>query len=433
MGTTASPVKRVLARVRFGRDESEAFLSGIAIQAMLLITGVLAARILGAEGRGQQALIWIVALTSVQVGMFGLPLSLTYHSATDGSEPLHLLRHVRPIVLTQMTSIVLVYTVVVFLVLSSRIPVVPALVTLAALPAMVTQACGLAIVQGKHEFRSFHVLRCLPPALFAAGPLVGVIAGGRSLTMVMSLWTGSYVLSALATSLYLRRRWKIGPAAELRQLPELRHLVRFGASGFLGSSSPSETFRVDQLLVGVFLSTTDLGFYVTALAFCNLPRFLAQGLGLVAYPKVAAVRGYLEKRHLIRRYVVIGSIVSGAVCLVLALAAGPLITLLFGSDFADATEITQILLVATVLLCVRRVLSDAMRGAGAPGAGSVAELASLISLAPAALLLVPPFGLIGFGWAMTVSYAVGLLALAFSMLRMDREQRRTGAEAADEE
>jgi O-antigen/teichoic acid export membrane protein len=355
--------------------------------------------------------------------MFGLPAALTFESASRGVLPRNLLKHVRPLVTVQVAIIVLVYSFVSFVVLKGRVPVEAALVALVVLPAMVVYAYQLALLQGRHQFRELHVLRGLPAALFAVGLLAGVATGGRSLLMVISLWTASSVLAVMVSSVYLRWRWRanlVDEFQEVQQVSSLGALSRFGAVGFLGSASLVEMLRVDQLMVGLILTTTDLGLYMVSLALCSVPLFLAQGLGLVAYPRIASVRSYGEKRRLTVRYTLIGAAVCGAVCGVLALAASPVIQLLFGPEFAGAIAVSQILLAATAVVCVRRLLSDGMRGANAPSAGSFAEVASLVTLVPMALLLAPSFGLIGFCWAMVASYGVGLITITLLFSRANR-------------
>lgn len=403
------------------REASEGFISGVAVQVLVLITGILAARILGEEGRGQQALIWIIALTVAQVGMFGLPLAITYESAKGTASVSRLLSHIRPLATLQGAVIVLVYATVTLLFLRDRLPWEAAAITILALPAMVWQAYGLALIQGRHEFRALHVLRITPAALYVVSLTTGVVLGASSLMLVMSCWSISYVVAAVATAAYVRRIDGRSLGSELDELPEVGKLARFGASGFLGSASPTETFKVDQLIVGLLLSTGDLALYVTALAFCNFPRLLVQAQGLVAYARIAAESDPAARRHLMVRHTMGATAIAAAVSAVLALLAGPLIDLTFGPEFSGATTITQILLGGTVILCARRMLSECMRGMGAPGAGSVAEIVSLTALIPALVVFVPPYGLEGFALGMIVSYLAGLLVLLRSASRAQHE------------
>ena len=55
----------------------------IAAQALTLTSGVIAARALGVDGRGQLALLWLLPLILTQLGGIGLPQATTYFVARD--------------------------------------------------------------------------------------------------------------------------------------------------------------------------------------------------------------------------------------------------------------------------------------------------------------------------------------------------------------
>ena len=86
------------------------------------------------------------------------------------------------------------------------------------------------------------------------------------------------------------------------RVPPIRRLVAFGAKGLLGSNSPVEYYRLDQAVVGLFLTPVALGLYVAALAFTNLPRFISTSVGMVAYPHVASVKDPSEATRKLWRF-----------------------------------------------------------------------------------------------------------------------------------
>ena len=68
-----------------GRDAALAVATGFAIQAVLVVTGPLLARMLGPDGRGYLAalILWPIVIT--QLGNLGIPSALTYSIARDSS------------------------------------------------------------------------------------------------------------------------------------------------------------------------------------------------------------------------------------------------------------------------------------------------------------------------------------------------------------
>jgi O-antigen/teichoic acid export membrane protein len=147
----------------------------------------------------------------------------------------------------------------------------------------------------------------------------------------------------------------------------------------------------------------------------------------VAYPHIAA-QDAAAGRASTWRFFWAAVTFSAVAVAVLELAVGFLVPLLFGSAFALAIPIARILLVASLLASARRILAEGMKGGGHPGAGTVAEVASWLFLAPLMLILTPAWGLTGVATAVTASSGLSLLTLA----AIDLFQSRTLPELARE-
>ncbi|MBJ7328697.1 MAG: lipopolysaccharide biosynthesis protein [Solirubrobacteraceae bacterium] len=408
-----------------GGEALEALASGILLQGTLLITGIVAARVLGPEARGQLALIWVVVLVLVQLGTLGLPVALTFNVAQKPLSTVAMRRMVRPVMVLQMVLVSGLVLLVLLVVFATKLPLEPSLIAVLVVPAWVLQAYNLATLQGLGAFRELHVLRILPSVAYAVALLTGWALGESTLLFVTAAWVFSYLGSAAITWVVAtaRTRTLAGEGSEPppATLPEM---TRFGLAGFLGSASPTETFRVDQLIVGLVLTTEDLGLYVTALAFCNLPRFLAQALGLVAYPRIAEQSEPEVQRRLLWRFTGLATVAAAGVAIPLAILAPELVPLAFGDGFSGAVATTQVLLLATVVLCTRRVMSEGLRGVGAPGIGSTAEALSLVALIPALFVCVPPLGVEGVAVALGITYVLSLVVLLVAAERRGLGLRR---------
>ncbi|MGX6446638.1 lipopolysaccharide biosynthesis protein [Patulibacter sp. S7RM1-6] len=389
--------------------------AGIASQGLLLVSGVIAARLLGPADRGHLALIWTIVLTVTLLGSVGLPLAATYAIAsrrTDVRGFLSVLGRL-PFALTAAmlaASGAALVPVVVF----TGTPWISAALGMACVPFIVIVTFGVAFLQGQGAFRALNVTRVLPSAGYAAGLVVLLASGVTTLTAVTAVWAASYVVAAGAVSWAVSRQpQEARPEANEHPPYRRRDAVSFGRRALFGSVSPTETFRVDQLLVGVFLSPRDLGIYVAALAFTNLPRFLAQAVGLVAYPAVASMANDPARQwRATWRFTALAAAMSIPVIAVIAALAHPLVTLAFGSEFGAAAAPLRLLLGATLLVSVRRVLTDSMRGLGYPSVGSRAEILSWCVLVPSVVGLAGPFGLMGVSAALVLTYATSLAYLA---------------------
>jgi O-antigen/teichoic acid export membrane protein len=397
-------------------------------QAFLVLSGVLAARLLGVEDRGRFALLAIFPLVLAQLGGMGVPLAVTFRVASGRDSARAAVTAVRPLIAAQLALVLVVHVAILLLVAFPGAPhrmETAGLITLAWTPAALLQGYAEALLQGQARFRAFNLLR-LAPIVFSA-LLVGIAAllGFGTLVGIASVWTLGYILSASA-SLVIASRGAVGDASD--GVTSRTGLLQFGLRGLLGSSSPLETFRLDQAVVGLVISQTALGIYVVAIAFTNLPRFVAQSVGMVAYPRVAAQTDVQAATRALWVFALVGTVACAAIAGALELVVGFTVPLFFGHAFVRAVEPCRILLIASFFFGMRRVLSDGARGIGRPGLGTVAELGTWIVLVPALLLLAPPFGLNGVAVALTLAAGAGA---AFVLLMLVwTPQRLRGATGA---
>jgi O-antigen/teichoic acid export membrane protein len=384
--------------------------SGLGGQLALIVSGVLAARMLGPENRGYLALLILIPTAISQLGSLGLPLAVTYELSRDQLTGRGALWNIgRPAILLVSTQ-VLLHGAILAALFSGRDPEVriAALFSLLIIPADSAQLFGLAILQGRRNFAAFNLFRLLPAVAYSALALTTFLLRAGSLPQFALWFAGSYLVVAAATMTTALRR---SPPQELVGAPRPSKMLRFGLRGLFGSVSPLETLRLDQAIVGLFLSPAALGLYVVGVSFTNLPRFVAQSIGVVAYPYITAQRDPARARRFMWRFVGLSILVCSAVILPLEYLAGWVVPAFFGDAFASAVGIMQILLVSSLFLSARRVLTDASRGIGQPGLGTIAEVASWLSLLPAIGLLAPRFGGAGVAVAFTISAGISLAVL----------------------
>jgi O-antigen/teichoic acid export membrane protein len=392
-------------------------------QLVLVVSGVLVARSLGPEDRGYLALIVLVPTILAQLGNLGLPLAATYYVAGDRSRAMPIARSVLPAAVVQTVVIIAAQLAIFWVVLADepeRVKVA-GLLSLAALPGILAQQYGLALLQGLERFGAFNVLRMMPPTTYAFGVVMVFVLGVDNLVEIAAVWVAAQAGVGLVTLGFALR--SLPSEAPQDSAPSRAQLMRFGLKSFIGYVSPVETFRLDQAVIALFLTPVALGLYVVSLAFTNLPRFAAQSIGMVAYPSVASVNDPQVARRRMWRYVGLAAIISALIIAPLEIMAGALVRLFFGDEFAGAESITRILLVGTFFVGVRRVLADGARGAGYPGLGTVAEVVSWLSFLPALALLIPLGGR-GVALALCVAWGISLLVLAVGVVGAERRRTR---------
>ena len=386
--------------------------TGLVGQLVLIASGILVARALGVEGRGEFAVIALVPSVLSQLGTLGVPLALTYFIARDPRDGPACLRSLMPLILVQIVGLTIAQ-VGILLLLARDNERTAMLAVIPVMPALIAQQYGLAVLQGQQRFTLFNIFRVSPAALYALALGVLVALSKTDLVELVLAWTGANLIAGLTLTAvaidYARR--PSGPSPSNR----FRDLLRYGCSALLGSSSPAEILRFDQAVIAVSLSRTALGLYVVAVAFTNLPRFISQSVGMVAFPKVAAAGA--AARQLVHTYLLLVLVVAGLVVALLEVAVRWLIPWLFGADFHGAVTTAQILLVAALLLAVRRVLSDVAQGLGNPISSSIAEAVNLGVALPLIAIAAPLWGIEGAAMALTAGAGASLAVLGWMVRR----------------
>ena len=412
-------VPRRLTSARARKLGGSLMASGAA-QALLIMSGVLVARGLGPEDRGYLALLVVISGICVLVGGAGLPTAVTYFVARNRAAARAIVGSLAVPYAVQIGATIAVQVLVMFAFIHDdpqRVKVA-AVISILLVPGILSHSYGLAILQGQERFRPFNVLRILPTGMYAFAVLAAFVLGLADLDMLMATWSLSlFVGGLLALGIALRG---LPARDEFAVAPERSHLMKFGLKSLVGSTSPIEALRLDQALVGLLLTPVTLGLYVVAQAFTNLPRVVALSVGMVAYPHVASQPDRTSARRSLWRYFFLGVGISAAVIGLLEIGSAPLVRIFFGEQFDGATPIARVLLLATLFMCARRVLTDCVNGLGRPGLGTLAEIVSWVLLVPAIAVLLPTHGAEGVAFALAISWMISLLLLVALVVVADR-------------
>lgn len=403
--------------------------TSLAVQGALVISGVAAARMLGVLDRGHLAMFILLSTVLPVICSIGLPLALTYWIARAPELAWALLGRVRFAFALLVAGVLVGHGVVLYLMFhgSPTYVQVSAAVSWLSAPAMLLWIFGMAVLQGNQQFRALNISRVISPPITALLMAGFWLAGIHSLVLATLTWTVLAWVTAIITSFaVLRGVSRRTTQEDHERLPSLRSLLNFSLKALLGSVTPLEGFQLDQAIVGIFLSQATLGVYVVAVAFTNLPRFVAQGIGLVGYPHVAAAREGHDTARLIMRFMLTTLVLCGATVGIIEFGLPLVVPIMFGSAFHAAIGVARILLISALLFALRRVLSECARGAGRPGLGSVAEVISLVTLFPAVALLYHS-GARGVAIALVVAAFTGLAGMIVGLVSPGLGRRRPAA------
>lgn len=385
--------------------------ASVCIQAVNVFTGILLARSLGPEARGELAavILWPTVLSIV--GSLSVGQAANYYAAR-GTLPVGTLTGTAlGLALGQSLLLVALGAVLVPLVLSQYggDTVTSALLYLSYIPLFLLSAYAMAVLLGRQRFRAYYALRVASVVLSAIGLLFLAVVDelavrGAVLVYLIALATTGAIAAVVLFS---------------RESPRLafdrgvaRELLGYGLRSHVSTASTNLNQRLDQLVISVILAPAKLGNYVIAVTLSSFAMLVGQSVGMSALPLVARLEPGPERTELAGRLVRMTLVLSLLVTIPLLVFTSTLITTLFGEDFRSATDVCRVLLVASVVYSTGRALDAVLKGVGRPlDAGIAAVIALLATIAGLATLL-PAFGLMGAAITSLVAYFVGTAWLA---------------------
>jgi O-antigen/teichoic acid export membrane protein len=378
------------------RHSLGALTAGLFGQATLVVSGPATARLLGVTGRGELAILAIVAMLSSQLGAAGLPTAVAYTVAMRRIPARTVLSAMASTWIGLCIVAGLVGAAVTVVVGHSDSPSVwlDALLVATWVISGMTANLALACFQGESRFRTLNWVRPISSTLSAAALLcLWLIAHRAAVSTVLAV----IVVANLLACLIAARLALTAPPTSLQgSAPvRVRPLIRYGLASIAGASAPIDSLSIDQAIVSVMVARGQLGLYVVAGAFNTLPSVLVSSLGTIALPRIAGEPQPTARRRAMRRTATFAVLIAACTTLLAELVVAWLLPFAFGANFAPAVPAARILIVAGFLLSVRRILVIFLQALGRPGHTGVGEAAALCVLGIFALVLIPPLGIVG--------------------------------------
>jgi O-antigen/teichoic acid export membrane protein len=364
------------------------------ILALNLLTGVLLARTLGPDGRGQLTAVLLWPSLLLTIGGLGVNDSLTYFAAR-GSDEGELVGSGIALSLSQSAVLFLIGLVIEPLVLHHYVhaaTVSSYIVLIGFVPASLIALNLLGIINGRQRLVSYQLLRGLVIVLTAVGLLMTAILG-------LEIW--------------MRDR----PHVRLTR-KQTRAVATFGLKSQTSNVSVALNGNLDQLLVSVVLPPRALGLYTIASTVGWTVTMVGYSFAPVALPVVAAASlDPAAQRDRARAMVSATIALSAIVAIPLIVLAPHLIVWVFGHRFHGAGMAARILLAGSAVFGVNRTLEAVLKAVGRPLDAGLAETVALIVTAASLAILIQFHGLPG------VAAASLLGALASFGLLVSRTRR----------
>ena len=395
-------------------------LSALAAQTVGVVSAlagsIIAARLLGATGRG------ILALVTLWVSLFALlvPLSSGYGLVFEVRRSRVRLEQALSGALGM--SAVFGGVAVGLAVLGTRwlplgfldgVPFSCVLIGAIALPAMIFNGLSGLVLTAAGRLRQASFIAAVGSVI--AVMLLTVLLLGLRLGVEGAVLASSLASFAAMIITLVWLRSYIRPAFIIRS-GLWTSSVRFGAKLHGGMIAQWANYSLDRFLVNVFLGPGAVGVYTVAAALGERLWMLP---GAVSATLLSRTGGdACNDAEITARACRSTFWLMFSTCTAVGLAAPVLVRAMFGSEFAPASLVLRLLLPGVLILTVGKVIAPYVCNRGRPSTATRISVGALGLTVVLNALLIPVLGIAGSAIASSLSYAANGTAFAAVFVRM---------------
>jgi O-antigen/teichoic acid export membrane protein len=378
-------------------------------------TGILTARALHPQGRGELAaiLLWPQLLSGALT--LGLPSAVTYHMRLQPEKVKSFLWSglVLGVLLGTFATGVAVWLAPYLLHQYSAEIVLISQWLMPNLIVGIFLLIGRAALEANRSFIKSGVVLTGPPLITLS--TLTVLAILHRLTPISAAFT--YTLSGVPACIYLYSQLPITFRHTFRETVAAgRTLLSYGIRSYGIDLCGALGFYLDQALVVSLLSPEKMGVYVVALSASRVMNVPQQALAAVLFPSMVGLSreqiGVLVKRALR---------VAGSVALLSSLATlvfgRVLLRLLYGPAFATVNGTLGLLTIEAALSGCVTVLAQAFMASDRPGVITAQQILGLALSLPCLLFFIPRYGVAGAALSILLSTSARLLFAVYSFMR----------------
>jgi len=414
--------QRALSVSRFGTHVIVTMATNLLQGMLTLFTGVMVARLLGPEGRGELAAIQSWAPFIATIAMLGLPEAVTYFSAQYPERARSYWVSGTCFALVVGIPFAMVGCWLMPWLLSAQAPSVASVAQWYVLGLVFLFAfhwMPLASLRGRNDFAVWNVLQLVP----TLGWLLVLF-----LAMVFKYTTAQFV--ALGYIAMLGLCFFPVATVSVRRIPGTfyidRHLfypmMRYGLPLAI-ATLPQWLWnaRLPQMFMATFLDPRSLGLFAVAVAWGSMAGPLINAVGVVLFPDVASRPSEDQKAMALARGLRIAVFLTVSLSVLLLLVTPYAVPTLFGEDFRPGVPAAMVMVVAGGIMGIKMILDQGLLGWGKSGAVLVGELIGLA----ATMLLLPSllfrFNVIGAAMSSLVGYAATTAYLVHKARRLTEQ------------
>lgn len=287
------------------KDIFTSFAATAVIQAVTMLGGLLTARLLLPEGKGELTAIILWPALLAYGGSLGLMDAIAFHASDRKKDIIQVLSSGLIVVIPLSLLLAGVGYVILPLILASHglDAIETARLYLIYIPLNFVALSLMSILAGRLQLTAFNFLRMFVQISFVAGIILLFAFDQISVRwFAEASLAANFLTMVIALGIIWKNHW-------LGWLPDkqiAKALLAYGWRVHLGTIALQANLRLDQMFMSIFLPSRELGLYVVAVSISGIVSLSASSLVVVAFPRIANLVSAREKGEALGRYVRLG-------------------------------------------------------------------------------------------------------------------------------
>ena len=350
-------------------------------QLFLFFTGIIIAKSLGVEGRGDLGLVVIIVSIIMTLCLFGVPRIMTFHL---GKKNLTKYLFIKSYLLFPAVQI-LIAIAIFFTINYLKIFSLEFIDTLMYISIIIFFVGNMSfnyvssIFNSSNNLIDLHILNFSYPFIYAFFILLLTVFYNLNLANIFFIWS----ISAIITIILAKK--KIMKFVANLDFPKqtnvtLGKIFQQSLHAFISSINIYETFKIDQILIYILLGTYNLGLFIVANSFSNIFIIFGKYLMNISFHDIT-VQLTAEKK--VKKFIIhfFRYLFLLACMLIPLLFFSPmLINYIFGGEFYESSTIVRYTCLISFLLSAKNYLNDGLKALGMFYQISMAEVFFICSI-----------------------------------------------------
>lgn len=412
------------AKKKFVFDVGLTFFAAIITTFIGFILIILLGRYLGADDLGLYRLSTTIYGLSMLFVFFGIPASIIKFSAEFQDQKEKLNQYISSGIISSLLISIILF--IVFFSFSNQIahffemPRLNDLIKVIALifPFAAIDGCLLGLLNGLRKMKRFAGVTIFKSSSMIAITLALIIYFKIGVLGAIIGLVSSMILSSLLLIIVTKKYYSF---TFLNFKVNTKKMLKFSVQLFAGDAINEINNHFDIILVGFFLTTTDVGYYTVAIVLSRFFWILPRSVQRITYPATSSY--WSKKNHLVLTKMIIKSMKYCTVILVLIglgvwFFAREIIYFLYNKEFFYSIIPLQILLVGTVIRgSISQPIGGSLTAIGRPDLGLKICVVMMVINVTLDIILIPRIGIIGAAIATTISLVGGAFFNLFFVVR----------------